>query len=157
MMRTSHDADETRRIAEGFGSLLHAGDLVLLVGDLGAGKTTFVQGIARALGVEGPVTSPTFTIVQQYDGRVPVAHVDVYRLQRMQEVHDLALDELLDRHVVLVEWGDVVEPALRGDRAEVRLSHGDDINIRTIEIVGDGPSWPARMAQLEGAIASRNN
>jgi tRNA threonylcarbamoyladenosine biosynthesis protein TsaE len=157
MMRTSHNTGETQRIAEGFGTLLRPGDLVLLVGDLGAGKTTFVQGVARALGVQEPVTSPTFTIVQQYDGRVPVAHVDVYRLQRMQEVQDLALEELLERHVVLVEWGDVAAPALPGDRVEVRLALGDDLDVRTIEIVGDGPSWPARLAQLEGAIASRNN
>src|SRR5262249_29839590 len=78
----SASTDETRAIAAELGALLEPRDLVVLAGDLGAGKTTFAQGLARGLGVTEPVTSPTFTIVQEYAGRCPVAHLDVYRLER---------------------------------------------------------------------------
>ena len=103
--------------------LLEAGDVISLVGDLGAGKTAFAQGVARGLGVEGPVTSPTFTIVQEYQGRLPVAHVDVYRLDTVQDLYDLGFDELVDDgRVTIVEWGDLVAPALpcRSPRREDR-------------------------------------
>jgi len=106
-------ADETRALAARLAPHLQAGDVVVLVGDLGSGKTTFAQGVARGLGVEGPVTSPSFTLVQQYEGRLPVAHVDVYRLDRIQELHDLGFEELVDgAGVTLVEWGDAVAQAM---------------------------------------------
>src|SRR5438552_1138220 len=79
-------AEDTRAVGEALGSVLSAGDLVSLTGDLGAGKTTFIQGAARALGVHQPVLSPTFTLVREYRGRVPVVHLDVYRLERIQDV-----------------------------------------------------------------------
>ena len=116
MMLTTRGGHETESVGAALGELLREGDLVVLGGDLGAGKTTFVKGVARALGVQEPVTSPTFTIVQEYDGPVPVAHVDIYRLDRVQELHDLGLEELLDDAVVLVEWGDVVAPLSRRAR-----------------------------------------
>ena len=112
ILRTA-SADETRAVAAALAAHLEAGDVVVLVGDLGAGKTTFAQGIARGLGVEGPVTSPTFTLVQQYAGRLPVAHVDVYRLDRIQELHDLGFEELIDGPgVTIIEWGDTVRQVL---------------------------------------------
>src|ERR671911_2309313 len=105
----TRSADETLALAGAVGALLCAGDIVSLVGDLGAGKTVFARGIARALGVTEPVVSPSFTIVREYEGRVPLVHVDVYRLDRVQELHDIGLEELIeDRAVTLVEWGDVV-------------------------------------------------
>ena len=98
----------------------------MLIGDLGAGKTTFAQGIARGLGVAGPVTSPTFTLVQQYAGRLPVAHVDVYRLDRIQELHDLGFEELVDGPgVTVIEWGDRVRQLLPPDRVVVRIEPAD--------------------------------
>jgi tRNA threonylcarbamoyladenosine biosynthesis protein TsaE len=151
MAVTTHSARETEAVAAALGELLQRGDLVVLVGDLGAGKTTFVKGVARGLGVREPVTSPTFTIVQEYNGRVPVAHVDVYRLERMQELHDLGFEELLDGQVVLVEWGDMVTPALPRERLEVRLTMTDEADSRTIEFVPFGPAWEERIGALRSA------
>jgi tRNA threonylcarbamoyladenosine biosynthesis protein TsaE len=122
----SRSAAETEGIAEGLAHVLRPGDVVALIGDLGTGKTTFVKGLARGLGVTEPVTSPTFTIVQQYEGRLPVAHVDVYRLDRIQELHDIGFEDLLDTHVVLVEWGDMVAPVLPVDHKQIRLEYSPD-------------------------------
>jgi tRNA threonylcarbamoyladenosine biosynthesis protein TsaE len=135
--------DETEAIAASVGAMLRRGDLVVLIGEMGAGKTTFAKGVARALGVDEPVTSPTFTIVQEYDGGVPVAHVDVYRLGRLQELHDIGFDELLEDRVVLVEWGDAIAPLLPNDRLEVQLTMGDDPDERTIELRPRGARWVA--------------
>jgi tRNA threonylcarbamoyladenosine biosynthesis protein TsaE len=154
MMLTTRGGHETESVGAALGAFLREGDLVVLGGDLGAGKTTFVKGVARALGVRDPVTSPTFTIVQEYDGPVPVAHVDIYRLKRVQELHDLGLEEMLDDRVVLVEWGDVVAPLLPSERVEVQLTIGDAPDMRAIEIVAQGPGWAARRDALDAALAA---
>ena len=126
----------------------------MLTGDLGAGKTTFAKGLARALGVTQPVTSPTFTIVQEYEGRIPVAHVDVYRLDRIQELHDLGFEELLDGRVTIVEWGEAIALVLPRDRVDVRISLDDDADDRRIlEVVASGPSWAGRGPALADALA----
>jgi tRNA threonylcarbamoyladenosine biosynthesis protein TsaE len=134
MTYTTHSAAETRALAAEIGATLRRGDVVVLNGELGAGKTTFVKGLAEGLGVVDAVTSPTFTIVQHYEGRVPVTHVDVYRLDRLQELHDLGFEEMLDDGVTIIEWGDAVAPLLPQKRLEVRLTMGDDLDVRTIEI-----------------------
>ena len=134
MTFTTHSEAETRAIAAEIGATLRRGDVVVLNGELGAGKTTFVKGLAEGLGVVDAVTSPTFTIVQHYEGRVPVTHVDVYRLDRLQELHDLGFEEMLDDGVTIIEWGDAVAPLLPQKRLEVRLTMGDDLDVRTIEI-----------------------
>src|SRR5207245_3224004 len=108
----SASAEQTRRLGEAVASVLRPGDVVALAGDLGAGKTTFVQGAAAALGVTQPVVSPTFTLVREYQGRVPVHHVDVYRLDRINDVLDLGFDEMIEGGVTFVEWGDAVEALL---------------------------------------------
>jgi tRNA threonylcarbamoyladenosine biosynthesis protein TsaE len=153
---TTNGAAETEAIGEAIGSQLRLGDLVVLSGDLGAGKTTFTKGLARALGVEQRVTSPTFTIVQEYDGRLPVAHVDVYRLERIQELYDFGFEELLEERVTVVEWGDAIALVLPHDRVNVRIEldetdDGDDR--RRLAIAADGPSWDARRPQLDDALA----
>jgi tRNA threonylcarbamoyladenosine biosynthesis protein TsaE len=153
MIRTlTTAATATENVGAALGALLGPGDLVVLAGDLGAGKTTLAKGIARGLGVEEPVTSPTFAIVQQYDGRVPVAHADVYRLVTFGELEDLALDELLEDHVVLVEWGDAVSDALPSDRLEVRLGLGPGRDERSITVVAVGRAWSERRPALERAF-----
>jgi tRNA threonylcarbamoyladenosine biosynthesis protein TsaE len=97
---------ETESIGERLGERLLPGDVVLLTGELGAGKTTFVRGVARGAGSLAPVASPTFQLVRVYPGRVQVAHVDLYRIETPLELKDLGLDELADQGAVLIEWGD---------------------------------------------------
>jgi tRNA threonylcarbamoyladenosine biosynthesis protein TsaE len=147
-------ATATRELAGIVADHVRGGDLVLLVGDMGTGKTTFVQGFAQALGVDEPVTSPTFTLARTYPGRLPVHHVDVYRLERMAEVGDLALGELIDSNgVTLVEWGDVIRAALPASYLEVRLDFGDDPDARTIVIRAIGPVWLPRAGALATNLA----
>jgi tRNA threonylcarbamoyladenosine biosynthesis protein TsaE len=145
----TRSTDETLAVAGTVGDLLRPGDVVSLAGDLGSGKTVFARGVARALGVDDPIVSPTFTIVREYEGRVPVVHVDVYRIETFQELHDLGFEEVLrEEAVTLVEWGDVVDGMLPGDRLEVRLAPGAADDERVIEIEGHGRSWRARAAEL---------
>jgi tRNA threonylcarbamoyladenosine biosynthesis protein TsaE len=156
-------AEGTRELAAALARLAEPGDVVLLVGGLGAGKTTFAQGFARGLGVNGPVTSPTFTLVRQYrcEGRVrQLVHADVYRLDSLAEVADLGLVELAEpgsaHHgaVVLVEWGDVAAPALGDDPLVVTLAVGDDDEDRTVTVAGSGGRWAARRAGVAAALAT---
>jgi tRNA threonylcarbamoyladenosine biosynthesis protein TsaE len=146
--------EETRDVGAAVAGLARPGDVVVLAGDLGAGKTAFVQGFGRALGVAGRITSPTFTLVHVYEGRLPIHHLDVYRLDQVQEALDLGLAEMLDDGgVVLVEWGDAILPALPHDLLEVRLTLGDGDDDRTITARAVGPGWAARTRALEAALA----
>lgn len=151
-LRTS-SADATRAVGEAVAPLLRARDAVILTGELGAGKTTFVQGVARGLGVDEQVGSPTFMLVREYSGRLDIAHVDVYRLERLQEVVDLALDEIgAGNDVLLVEWGDAVEGLLPEDRLRVELTSDDD-EARRIVMTASGASWRERGEKLGRALA----
>ncbi len=152
---TTKSARESEAVGEAIASQLRVGDLVVLSGDLGAGKTTMAKGLARGLGVTQPVTSPTFTIVQEYDGRVPVAHIDVYRLDFIQELHDLGFEELLESRVTIVEWGEAIALVLPRDRVDVRLAmHDDDDDQRVVEVVPSGGSWQPRLEALDAAFAA---
>jgi tRNA threonylcarbamoyladenosine biosynthesis protein TsaE len=102
----SGSEEETEAAGEQLAASVRAGDLLLLVGELGAGKTTFVRGLARGLGSSDGVQSPTFQLVRVYAGRLQLAHVDLYRLEAGADLADLGLDDLLDQGVVAVEWGD---------------------------------------------------
>jgi len=145
----TRSTDETLELARAVGELLRPGDVVSLVGDLGAGKTVFARGVARALGVTELVVSPTFTIVREYEGRVPLVHVDVYRIDAVQELHDLGFEEVVrDDAVTLVEWGDKVDGLLPGDRLDVRLMPGAADDERVVEIEGHGRSWRGRATEL---------
>jgi tRNA threonylcarbamoyladenosine biosynthesis protein TsaE len=143
--------EDTRDLGEAVATLLGPGDVVLLTGDLGAGKTTFVQGAARGLGVADPVVSPTFTLVRQYRGRLLVFHADVYRLDRMQEAIELGFEEMVGPGGVLfVEWGDVVGALLPEARLEVEMWVRPEEDGRLIVLGGSGRSWAERWERLEG-------
>jgi tRNA threonylcarbamoyladenosine biosynthesis protein TsaE len=143
--------EDTRAVGAAIAGFLRPGDAVALTGELGAGKTTFVQGAARALGVTELVVSPTFTLVREYPGRVPVVHVDVYRLDRVQEVLDLGIEEVAEEGVLFVEWGDVIEGLLPRDHLVVELSScGDDV--RRVVVRAVGGSWAERWEPLARAL-----
>jgi tRNA threonylcarbamoyladenosine biosynthesis protein TsaE len=155
--RTS-SAHETQALATALATLAQPGDLVVLAGDLGAGKTAFAQGFGRGLGVTEPITSPTFMLAQQYAGRLPVHHLDVYRLDQLGEVAELGLSELLDDGgVVLIEWGDAILPVLPNDYLEVRLVYGGALDSgdddRRIVLRAVGPGWGHRQVSLLHAVA----
>lgn len=150
-------ADSTRSVGEAIGALLLPGDAMSLAGDLGAGKTTLVQGLARALGYEGHVASPTFTLVREYRGRLTLQHVDVYRLEKVQDVLDLGLDDAPEA-VLAVEWGDAVEGLLPPDHLSVELTvlvgpDGTGEERRISLRAPAGSSWTDRWSELEAATA----
>ncbi len=143
---------DTRALGEAVGRLLRAGDLVVLAGPLGAGKTVLAQGIGAGLGVSGPVLSPTFVIARVHPGRVPMVHVDAYRLGTVDdpraELDDLDLDTELEEAVVVVEWGEGLVERWTDAHLLVRLERGAD-NVRTAELTGHGGDWAERLALLD--------
>ena len=142
--------EETRELGAALADLLVPGDVVSLTGDLGAGKTCLVQGAARSLGVREPVGSPTFVLVREYRGDVPVYHLDVYRLDRLQEVIDLGFEDLLDPGgVIFIEWGDAIDPLLPDSYLEIELSIPGDEEERRVAVTGRGTSWAPRWERLE--------
>jgi tRNA threonylcarbamoyladenosine biosynthesis protein TsaE len=149
----TESAEDTRAVGAAIAGLLRPRDTLVLTGDLGAGKTTLVQGIGRGLGAPEHVASPTFTLVREYSGRLDVAHVDVYRLERLQDVVDLALDELgsPDR-VLVVEWGDAIEELLSPDLLRIELRTPGVGQTRRIEVSPQGAAWGSRWERLEQAL-----
>jgi tRNA threonylcarbamoyladenosine biosynthesis protein TsaE len=155
-------AEQTRDLAAALAELARPGDLFVLVGDLGAGKTVFTQGLGRGLGIDEQITSPTFALVQSYVGRLDLHHLDVYRLEQVNEALDLGLAEMLDDEAVMsVEWGDTIAPVLPHDYLEVRLAYGVgpdgaadvvDEDRRRIELVPVGPRWSARRRALATVV-----
>ncbi len=155
LQTTCRDVEATRSLAGRFAGMLHPGDVVLLQGDLGAGKTTFTQGMAAALGVDAAVTSPTFTLMNIYPttSGFDLVHVDVYRLERLSEVVDLGLGEMLDDGaVVVVEWGDRAAAAIGGDHLTVSLVAGADDTARTVSFTAYGPTWELRLGDLDAKV-----
>ncbi len=161
----SDSSAATKDVAGRLAALCQVGDVVLLQGDLGAGKTAFAQGYAAALGVEGPVTSPTFALVRQYRcaDEAPVEtliHADVYRTGGLSEVVELGLAELVEeRAVALVEWGELAAPALGDDALDVLLEIPAEVaeggaDRRTITISGRG-RWAGRADDVAHALALR--
>lgn len=181
MLLRVDDLTGTHAVAAAIAGVARAGDVIVLAGEMGAGKTAFAQGFGRALGVTEPITSPTFTLVHSYplSHRLTLHHADIYRLDRTSDIDDLALHELAAFNgIVLVEWGDVAGSAL-GDHLEVRLDHvadegdaaeGDaadvdeavdtssdefaDAGTRAIELRAVGPAWAGRWDRIARAVES---
>lgn len=154
VVATTRSVDETRDLAAALSSLVRAGDVVVLAGDLGAGKTAFVQGVGRGLDVPDRITSPTFTLVHVYEGRLPVHHLDVYRLEQLSEALDLGLPEMLDDgSVVLIEWGDAILPVLPLDFLEVRITFGAGDDDRELAFRPVGTAWAPRADALAGIVS----
>ena len=154
MLRARTDGVEaTRELARAMADLVEPGDVLLLTGELGAGKTAFAQGFGAGLGITEQITSPTFTLARQYEGRLPLHHIDVYRLDRLSEMQDVGIPELLDSGgVLLIEWGDAIEPALPADYLEVRLTYGADDDDRELQFRCVGGRWTARQRVLAEAV-----
>jgi tRNA threonylcarbamoyladenosine biosynthesis protein TsaE len=148
-MRRQHvlpEPEDTHRLGRSLAALLQPGDLVVLIGPLGAGKTALTQGIGAGLGVREPVTSPTFVIARVHrDGRVPLVHVDAYRLGSVADVDDLDLDASTGESVTVVEWGHGLVEQLADEHLEVRLARRDD-DVRTAVLLPHGPGWEERLA-----------
>jgi tRNA threonylcarbamoyladenosine biosynthesis protein TsaE len=158
---------DTQAMAAAIAPLCGPGDILLLSGDLGAGKTTFAQGFGAALGITEVMTSPTFTLVRQYEvgdgatggeagGRIgTLLHADVYRLDNLSEIVDLGLGELVeDAAVALVEWGDVAEPVLGEGSLAIELTAGEDDEHRLVSIRPIGEAWSARWDALSARLST---
>ena len=153
LQTTTRDASETHALGQRLGALLRAGDVVLLDGELGTGKTVLAKGIAVALGITEPVVSPTFTVVREYEASLPLVHVDVYRLDHLQELHDLGFDDLVGGDAVtVVEWGDRVSAALPSDRLRVLLEPGAGDDDRVVSVDAAGITWGERRDALVAAV-----
>lgn len=141
-MLKSNSEKETLQFAAAFAEKLRGGEVILLIGDLGSGKTTFVKGLAKALGVKQKIKSPTFTVMNVYEvaGAATLrhlAHVDTYRLSGVQELEDIGIGDWLGRKdsVVVVEWGEKLKPALRGKKyIEIKFAHGKRAGERVIRL-----------------------
>lgn len=164
-LRTS-GAEDTRSIAAVVAGALRPGDVVALTGELGAGKTCFVQGAARALGVTDRVTSPSFLLRRDYRGDVGVLHLDVYRLDSLQEVLDLGYEDAGEgKRITFIEWGDAMSPLLPADHLEVELllgpaeagtpsaAEGAGDEVRLVRVHARGDDWKRRLPALAAALA----
>jgi tRNA threonylcarbamoyladenosine biosynthesis protein TsaE len=149
--------EDTRAFGRRLAAVLRPGDLVVLTGPLGAGKTALVQGIGAGLEVQGPITSPTFVIARVHRGRVPLVHADAYRLgdrpDPRAEIDDLDLDASAEEAVTVVEWGAGLVERLNDEYLEVRIDRpeatGVDDETRVIELLAHGGDWASRLHRLE--------
>ena len=138
MTYETQSAAETEALGAKLAEKLRGGEVIAYTGDLGAGKTAFTRGLARGLGITERVTSPTFTIVNEYDsGRLPLFHFDMYRLGSSDELYDIGWEDYLSRGgVCAVEWSEIVDDALEGEVIRVDLKNGDAPDSRCITITG---------------------
>lgn len=147
-MITLPTVEDTKRFGARLAGVLRAGDLVVLGGPLGAGKTALVQGIGAGLGVSGRIASPTFVIARVHPGPLPLVHVDAYRLASLDEVDDLDLDVSADEAVTVVEWGAGKAEQLADSWLSVDLARAADSEQRTAALTAHGGDWAERIAAL---------
>lgn len=140
---------ETRRLGEFIGELLKGGEVITLIGDLGAGKTTLTQSIAKSIGIEDDITSPTFTIVNEYEEGIGLNHFDVYRIGGSDEMFDIGFDEYLESgRVNIIEWANIIEDILPEERLEISLVY--EIDGRTANISSKGSKYDDILKAIEG-------
>lgn len=138
----TNSPEQTQRVGRAFGERARAGDVFLLSGPLGAGKTCFTQGLAQGLGVEGYVRSPTFVLMTRHKGRLTLHHIDLYRIGSPAEAWDLGLDEqLFDSGVCVIEWAERAEELLPDDALWLEISYGDSYDAREIVLESDSPRF----------------
>lgn len=148
---------QTSEIGAKLGGLLRAGDVVTLDGELGAGKTTFSQGLARGLGITAVVNSPTFTIMNTYEGRVGLAHFDWYRLETEEELDCLELEQVYGQNqVTLIEWADKFIDALPAERLSIRLEYGVNPGSRVIIMAPLGKRYEERCEEMAKSADCRD-
>lgn len=141
--------EETKEFGIKLGKLLNSGDILCLNGDLGAGKTTLTKSIGIGLGVTDYITSPTFALINEYEGRVPVYHFDVYRLENVEDLYDLGFDDYFyGKGVCIIEWADKIEKLLPKDRIVLDIEKGEDEDSRVINITGYGNSYSRVIKEL---------
>ncbi len=146
----SKTAAVTRRIGEAIGKGLQPGDVILLAGPLGAGKTTLVQGMAKGLGVTGSVMSPTFVLMRELEGRLKLYHLDLYRLEKMPEITDLGLDDyLFGEGVTVIEWADRAEALWPDDHLRIDLEYGAEAKGRKLKVTAHGKRYQMMMDELK--------
>ncbi|MDH7577902.1 MAG: tRNA (adenosine(37)-N6)-threonylcarbamoyltransferase complex ATPase subunit type 1 TsaE [Bacillota bacterium] len=143
----------TELVGEKLGRLLTPGDVVSLVGELGAGKTVFVHGVARGLGVTSSVSSPSFILIQEYEGKYPVFHCDFFRLESYQELEEIGWDEYRQRKgIILIEWGNRIPEALPQEYLEIAIAcHGNSESARLISFYPRGSVYEAKVKELRDA------
>ncbi len=138
----THSYEETVEFGKKIGAVLESGDIISLSGDLGTGKTAFTNGIAKSLGIKSYITSPTFTLVNEYEGLIPLYHFDVYRISDPDEMFDIGFDEYINgKGITIIEWGEQIEDILPEDIIKIEiqknLSEGLDIREITVEFIGE--------------------
>lgn len=154
---TSTSVEQTRAWGRKVGGCLRPGDVVALLGDLGAGKTAFAQGVGEALGVEGPMTSPTFTLIQEYSGQVEgaevrVVHMDLYRLRQPEEAEVIGVEDMLGEEAVcLIEWPEIAADILPPDRLQAEF-RGSGEEPREIVLRGDEQTWGRRLQNISDCL-----
>jgi len=147
----TRSASETVRIGKTIGSLLLPGDVVALVGELGAGKTQFIKGLAAGVGIENSayISSPSFTLIHEYPGEIPFYHIDLYRLEREQEAEELGLEEYFQgRGIMAIEWADKIPSLLPEELLFISIAYFDK-NIRSLEIAGNGKRFEELVNQIQ--------
>jgi len=156
LTHTTHSIPETLALGEKLGRLLKGGELICLEGELGTGKTCLVQGIAMGMGIaSGTVSSPTFTLHHEYQGRISLHHLDLYRIERPEEMEKLGLLDLLDDYqgVVIIEWAEKVRGFLPDDRLSIHIRWEDE-NSRRFEMDAVGPHYCNLLKQIESNLVN---
>lgn len=138
---------DTEKLGVTLGKLLLPGDFLGLIGDLGAGKTAFTKGIAKGLDIDDPITSPTFTIINEYHGRGNLAHMDAYRIGNLEELQNIGFDDYLGDHIVVMEWANLVEEMLPQDVLWIDFEVCGD-NHRKIKFFSDSPRFDKIIQEL---------